>query len=151
MYLQKQTSIFKGGLWKPQASIEYRMCLAKTHHWFAWNVRDLLYSPNACFLESLPGSKKLSVSLLMEIQINIEMYFYSRRLPQAPILFWREGGLFLEACHQYRYSIHFTVCLKWNIAENYNFLSKMSMSKGGFLLSPNLKSQNPFLKRGAFY
>ena len=95
--------MFKGGLWKPQTSIEYRMCLAETHHWFAWNVRVLLYSPNTCFLESHPGPKrleshpgpkKLSVSLLMEVQINIEMYF-SRSPPPAPI-FFGGGGIFFN-------------------------------------------------------
>ena len=122
-----------------------------------------MYSPNTCFLESHPGPKrlkshpgpkrleshlgpkKLSVSLLMEVQINIEMYF-SRSPPQAQI-FFGGGGAFFESLLPVPLLHLLYSVFGVKITENYDFLSKMSTSKGGVLLSPNLKSENPFLKR----
>ena len=117
-------------------------------------------SPNTCFLESHPGPKrleshpgpkKLSVSLLMEVQINIEMYF-SRSPPQAPIFFWMgAGGVFFPRILQPVPLLH----LLYSVfgvkhRRKLSFFVKNVEVEGGGLLSPNLKSENPFLKRGFF-
>ena len=86
----------------------------------------------------------------MEVQINIEMYF-SRSPPQAPIFFLGERGIFLKSLLpvpllQLLYNV-FGVNDRKKLSF---FVKNVDVERGGGLLSLNLKSENPFLKRGVY-
>ena len=86
----------------------------------------------------------------MEVQINIEMYF-SRSPPQAPNFFLEGEGHFFRSLLPVPL-LH----LLYNVfgakhRRKLSFFVKNVDVEGGGLLSLNLKSENPFLKRGGVY